>query len=86
MTIGELKSLIRSLVGDAINYTPNSTVSFSAQTYSDTQLDAAIFHAFKIYANFTDSLYKEYTGQIRVAFVYGSVAKGSEGPHSDSVS
>lgn len=62
MTIGELKALVRSLVGDAINYTPNSTVSFGAQTYSDTQLDASIFHAFKIYAGFTDSLYKEYTG------------------------
>lgn len=60
MTIGELKSLVRSLVGDAINYTPNSTASFTAQTYSDQQLNASIFHAFKIYASFTTSLYKEY--------------------------
>lgn len=68
MTIGELKSLIRHLVGDATNYTPNSTASFSAQTYSDQQVSASISHAFKLYGTLADKLYREYAATVTDGF------------------
>lgn len=68
MTIGELKSLIRHLVGDATNYTPNSTASFSAQTYSEQQVSASISHAFKLYGTLTDKLYREYAATVTDGF------------------
>jgi hypothetical protein len=78
MTIGELKSLIRSLVGDAINYTPNSNASFSASTYSDQQVSAAISHAFKLYGTMTDKLYKEHTN-VALADGFANMPAGDMG-------
>jgi len=79
MTIGQLKSLIRSLVGDAINYTPNSNASFTAQTYSDQQLSASIAHAFKLYGTLTDKLYKEYPNIILTDSGFADLPSGDLG-------
>ena len=78
MTIGQLKSLIRSLVGDAINYTPNSNASFTAQTYSDQQLSASISHAFRLYGTLTDKLYKEHV-DVAVNDGFASIPSGDLG-------